>query len=149
MRSIVILSCSTKRVIVESDFEKGKIDKVWKTKKLSSGGWEVQKDIARSGSYSMKFKLLKGMNEGIGADYKTTERVELKEKDEFHSPLDVENLYKFSFLIPRNFPLENTRLVIGQWKQSGRNSPLIAQRYVDGVFYVTLSTLKGKKQFLN
>ncbi len=143
-----ILSCTSKSVIIHSDFEKGKIDNIWKTKKLSRGGWEVQKDIARSGSYSMKFNLLKGMNEGVGADYKTTERVELKEKDKFHSPLEGDNLYKFSFFIPIDFPLEKTRLVIGQWKQIGQNNPLVAQRYVDGVFYVTVSTLEGKKTIL-
>ncbi len=142
-----LVSCSTSKV-VESSFENGSIDKIWKTKKLTEGGWEVQKDIVRSGKYAIKFTLKRGMKEDIGGDGKITERIELKERDKYQARLEEDHRYKFSFFIPQDFLKKKVRLVIGQWKQEGDNSPLLAQRYVNGIFYVTISNTKHKKIIL-
>jgi len=88
------------------------------------------------------------MKESVGGGGQVTERVELKEKDVYQSMLSDINVYKFSFYLPKNFPQKKVRLVIGQWKQEGDHSPLLAQRYVDGIFYITISNPSGKKTIL-
>jgi hypothetical protein len=143
----LLLTCSTQKEI-KSDFEGGKIDKIWKLKKLSKDSFQVQNRIVRSGKKAMKFSLLRGMKEGIGADGNITERVEIKERKRFHAKLGQDHLYQFSFYLPKDFPILKTRLVIGQWKQEGKNSPLVAQRFVGGRFFITISNPNGKKTIL-
>jgi hypothetical protein len=144
---ILVTSCSLSK-FASSSFENGNIDAIWKTTKLTQGGWEVQRKNIRSGKYAIKLSLKKGMKEELGANGNTTERIELKEDDQYHASLEMENHYKFSFYIPKEFSKVSTRIVLGQWKQEGKNNPLVAQRYKNGIFYVTVSNPKGKKTIL-
>jgi hypothetical protein len=152
MRLLILLafllsSCSTSRA-VHSDFENGMIGKMWKTKLLTPNNWKIQNKKASSGNYALRLTLKKGMKEGLGGENQTTERIEIKEKSRYHAHLEEKHRYKFSFYIPKNFPKTKKRLVIGQWKQQGDRSPVIAQRYVNGIFYVTISNAKGKETIL-
>ncbi len=142
---IMCLSACSKFKLAKSNFENGNVDSVWKKSKISQGSLEIQSKTVKHGKYSAKFILKKGMMESIGNDGKITERVELKEKDIHHAKLNEIHRYRFSFFIPKDFPILNTRLVIGQWKQIGKNSPLLAQRFVNGEFYIIVSNSKGKK----
>jgi hypothetical protein len=141
-KGILFLSDS-KAEVIYSGFENSKIDNMWKLKKIEKDSFRIQEDFVRRGDKAIKLTLRKGMIVGTGEDGKQTERVELKEKDDYHAKENEYHLYKFSFYIPIDFPLVNSRLVIGQWKQKGKSKPIIAQRFVDGRFFITVS-VNGK-----
>ncbi len=143
----LFFSCSSYQV-AESSFEENRIDPIWKKTKISKNSLEIQNSIVRQGKFAAKLTLKKGMILGRGEDGKITERVELKEEDKFHAEFEETHLYRFSFYMPKDFPIIDTRLVLGQWKQKGKHNPIIAQRFVNGIFYVTVSSIKGKKKIL-
>ena len=142
---ILAFSCSSINHRTVSNFEKGKIDKSWSKSKLSPNSYLVQKEIVRSGKYSLKLTLKKGMHEQIGNDGKKTERVELKERRQNFAKIGETHKYSFSFYLPKDFPATNTRLVLGQWKQQGKNSPVLSQRLSKGKFQIILSNRFGKE----
>lgn len=128
---------STPPEVVASDFEKGKIDKIWKTDKIATGAAKIQSEIVHTGKFAIQMSLQQGQIQGTGANGIKTERTELKEKSKHNITSGRFYEYSFSFYLPKNFPIKNRRLVIGQWKQKGKRSPVLAQRFKNGVFYIT------------
>jgi hypothetical protein len=65
------------------------------------------------------------------------ERAELWEADPIQLKLGTEVWYRFSMYVDPAVPKTHGRLVIGQWKQTGGLSPIIAQRFNGRVFTIT------------
>jgi hypothetical protein len=134
---------------VTDGFESGNIGPLWKTHRVKAGGAIVQRDVVRSGTYALRVELHQGDMAGIGGDGEATERAEIQEADGLWARFGESHEYRFSLYVPPEFPIVDRRLVIGQWKQactdcSKNRSPIIAQRFRRGVFYVTIETLKGR-----
>ena len=140
----VLTACSSAKR-TESSFENGTIDPIWSKSKLAPGSYEIVSKNAKAGTKSIKLTLKKGMLEQVGSDGKVTERAELKERHKHCANLGETHLYKFSFFLPTDFPVIDTRLVIGQWKQDGSNNPVVSQRLSKGRFQIVLSNRFGKK----
>jgi Polysaccharide lyase len=66
------------------------------------------------------------------------ERAEIWESDRLVQPLGTEVWYRFSMFIDPAVRESSNRLVIGQWKQSGRRSPIVAQRFKGRTFAITV-----------
>jgi hypothetical protein len=133
-----VFGCQT--TDLKSSFEKGKIDQIWSVKKIADGAAKIQSKVVRDGKFAIELTLHKGMTAGVGANNKNTERTELKTKSKYQAVFGQDYWYQFSFYLPEDFPMENNRLVIGQWKQVGAKSPLIAQRISKGHFQITTAT---------
>lgn len=92
---------------------------------------------ARAGRRSVEITLRSGDVAQRGDSGQATERAELDSGK--HQAVGRELFYGFSVLIPPDFPVVNTRLVIAQLKQVGvAGSPIIAQRFRAGVHYLTI-----------
>jgi hypothetical protein len=77
-----------------------------------------------------------------GAPYdpgKIDERAELWEADAVKLPFGTDVWYRFDMWIdPAISPDDDNRLVIGQWKEDGGHSPMVAQRFVDRHFTISV-----------
>jgi hypothetical protein len=70
---------------------------------------------------------------------KIEERAELWEADGLKPPFGTEVWYRFDMWIgPTISTNDDNRLVIGQWKEDGGHSPMVAQRFVDQRFTITV-----------
>ena len=63
----------------------------------------------------------------------------------------IDSKSAFSFFLPADFPVVETRLVIARWKQSFSESskdrsPMIALRYIGGHLIVDVSRDRGKRR---
>jgi hypothetical protein len=135
---------------VADGFESGTIGTLWRTHRIRPGGATVQQDIVRSGTYALRFDLHQGDMAGRGGDGEATERAELQEADGLWARFGETHEYRFSLYVPPDFPIVDRRLVVGQWKQtcedcSKDRSPIVAQRFRRGVFFVTIETPQGRK----
>ncbi len=134
---------------VVDGFETGTLGPLWRTHRVTPGGVTVQREIVRSGAYALRFDLHQGEIAGVGGDGEATERAELQEANGLWARFGETYEQRFSMYVPPDFPIVDTRLVVGQWKQacedcSKNRSPIIAQRYRRGVFFVTIETPKGR-----
>ena len=131
-------------------FESGTLSPLWKTHRVKPGSATVQREIVRSGTYALRLDLHEGDMAGRGGDGEVTERAEIQEADGLWARFGESYEYGFSLYVPPDFPIVDTRLVIGQWKQdcedcSKNRSPIIAQRFRRGVFFVTIETPEGRR----
>jgi Polysaccharide lyase len=94
------------------------------------GAIEFTRDHARTGAGSVRITVKEGNIPQPGSDDTPTERAEL---DSGHFPfLGRDVWYGFSFLIPKDFPIVDDRLVLSSCKQTDLGDPLVAQRYRNG-----------------
>lgn len=67
------------------------------------------------------------------------QRNELRLQNKYRHPIDDEYWYGLSFRVDGDIPTTgSTRWVIGQWKQTNGSSPILAQRFDNGVFHITV-----------
>ncbi len=67
------------------------------------------------------------------------QRNELRLQSRYRHPIDQEYWYGLSFRLDGDIPMTgSTRWVIGQWKQTNGPSPILAQRFDNGVFHITV-----------
>jgi len=67
------------------------------------------------------------------------QRNEVRLRKEYRHPIDEEYWYGLSFRLDGDIPTSgSTRWVIGQWKQTDGSSPILAQRFDNGVFHITV-----------
>lgn len=123
-------------------FEADRIAPFWLPSHYGSGlhvpgSVSISTEQARSGTRSARLVLREGNVDAMGDDGQHVERTEI---DSGHHPLlGADVYYGFSEMIPTGFPIVPTRLVIAQVKQSDvEGSPLIGQRFVAGVHYLTI-----------
>lgn len=142
--SIFLLSCSTtskKSYTFDEDF--GDLERV-----AHKNLWAISLDtsIVRSGKSSVKFEVRKG-------DYRINKKGEKSSRAELstETPVNIgqEYQYIFSIYIPKDFPIEDNRLVIGQWWAPSdpgeiNRSPAMALRFRNGKFYISIRTSNEK-----
>ncbi len=130
------------------DFESPKLAEFWLPADYGSGRYapgavKISTNYARTGKQSVEVTVHEGDIEQAGDDDTKVERADL---DSGHFPLlDQEAWYAFSFLIPKDFPVVDTRLVIGSCKQTDVSRPIMAQRYRNGKHTLTVES-HGKKE---
>jgi len=132
------------------DFEGGSIAPFWLPGDYGTGlhvptAIKISTNFARSGLHSVEITVHEGDIAAPGDAGTTVERAEL---DSGHFPLrGQEAWYGFSFLIPKNFPIVNNRLVISSNKQGDVPRPLTAQRFRNGRHTFTVESQGQKKEF--
>jgi polysaccharide lyase-like protein len=86
--------------------------------------------------------LHSGCRQQVGTYYRRDnkeERAELWEADGKHLKFGTEVWYRFSMYIDPAIPRsDGNRLVIGEWKEDGAHSPMVAQRFMNRHFTITI-----------
>ena len=143
---VTISSCTSNKLsALQDDFESDSLSKIWTAEKFIPGAFEIQSEQVRSGKKAAKLTLHQGdqIEEEIGTNL---ERAELREPKKIMSAEHKDYSYSFSLLLPTDFPIVPTRLVIAQWKQNCQegncdpNNPVLALRYGSGELRITLQT---------
>jgi hypothetical protein len=138
------------RIGLADGFETGHLADFWLPADYGSGRYvpgrvKFSTNIVRSGKYSVELTVREGDVKQTGAENTINERTEL---DSGKYPLyGKEICYGFSFLVPKDFPIVDVRLVISQIKQSDGDGPLIAQRYRDGAHTISIESHGKKKRY--
>ncbi len=137
-------------------FETRKLSKIWSTSRMVPRSFEIQSKFVRKGKRAAKITLKTNDTfEAGNAKSSPTERDELLQTADLAPHEGLRYEYQFSMLLPEDFPIVNTRLVIAQWKQNCQggekapcsdDSPVIAIRFVAGELYITLQTDSGVKK---
>jgi hypothetical protein len=109
------------------------------------GAIALSTNYARSGRQSVKITVHEGDVEQAGDGGTRVERAEL-DSGHFHL-LGQDAWYGFSLLIPKDFPIVDTRLVIGSCKQSDVSRPIMAQRFQNGEHTLTVESQGRKKKY--
>jgi hypothetical protein len=129
---------------VYDGFETATLSKMWDTTRFVPGAVTIQSDIVRAGHGAAKIVVrAKDKYEAGTKGNLPTERAELMEARERVSREGSNYEYSFSLLLPKDFPIVPTRLIIAQWKQycpGGSclyDNPVIAIRYDSGVLKIT------------
>lgn len=98
--------------------------------------------VARLGEPSLRFELREG-EQYADLFGKTSFRSEVNARD--FPPTGCVRWYSFSLLLPADFPIEDTRLVLAQWHGADKKylgeparSPSMAFRYSGGRFFITM-----------
>jgi Polysaccharide lyase len=127
-------------------FETPTLSKLWETDRFVPGAIEMQSAIVRAGHGAVKISIHPNdkFEAGINGNA-DSERDELLEAKDLTSKEDVPYEFSWSFFLPPDFPIVPVRLVIAQWKQycngDGKpcsdDSPVLAVRYIGGVFQIT------------
>lgn len=131
-------------------FEERKLSGIWSDIKFEKNAVKIQSKIVRHGKSALQITINKGDKTEKNKNSKISERDELLEKWEYGPIEDESYQYSFSMFIPRDFPIVSTRLVLAQWKQAEENkevlvnNPILALRYVNKEFYITLQTTENK-----
>lgn len=132
------------KITLTDDFENGDLAGFWRSGNKGSGRYEQDAvsftdQYHRSGNHCIKLTVKEGYIRQDGGDGNFTERTELDSRT--HPFLHQKVWYKFSILIPEDFPVVDDRLVISQVKQTvSASSPLqlYAQRFRNGQHYLTI-----------
>lgn len=133
------------KVTLTDDFEGGQLADFWVSGDAGSGRYVPEAvsftdQYHRSGAHCVRLSLEEGFIRQDGGDGHFTERTELDSRK--HPFLNQEVWYRFSLLLPAQFPIIDNRLVISQMKQNGlEEGPLIAQRLRNGQHYLTIRDL--------
>ena len=136
--------------VLSDGFEDGQIASFWLPGNYGSGLYvpgaiQLSTNYARSGSHSVEITVHEGDIDAAGDDSTRVERAEL---DSGHFPLlGKDAWYGFSLLVPKDFPIVDTRLVISSCKQSDVSRPITAQRYRNGEHTLTVESQGGKKTY--
>jgi hypothetical protein len=105
--------------------------------------YSIQKvpDPKVSGEETLRFELRKGdswLSRG-GSSHRA--EIETRERPQMNSV----RWYRFSLMLPQDFPIEDNRLVLAQWHGVDKNylgeparSPVLAFRYSSGEFSITM-----------
>jgi hypothetical protein len=135
-------------VDVYDGFETPKLSALWDTNRFAPGAVTMQSEFVRAGHGAAKIVVHSRdiFEAGINGN-KDSERAELMEATQLVSRENKTYEYSFSMLIPADFPIVPTRLVIAQWKQDcdghapcSDDSPVVALRYVSGLLKITQQT---------
>ena len=134
--------------VLQDGFEGGALADFWLPGNYGSGlhvpgAVIISTNFARAGTHSVQITVHEGDIAAAGDDNTTVERAEL---DSGHYALrGREAWYGFSFLVPKDFPIVDDRLVIGSCKQSDVPRPITAQRFRNGRHTFTIES-QGRKE---
>lgn len=109
------------------------------------GAVQISRKYARTGKQCVEITVREGNVEAAGDAGTVVERAEL---DSGHfSLLGHEAWYGFSMLLPNDFPILGTRLVLSSCKQTDVSRPLTAQRFRNGKHTLTIESRGRKREF--
>ena len=134
--------------VLRDGFEGGSLAPFWLPGNYGSGlhvpgAIIISTNFARAGTHSVQITVHEGDITAAGDDNTVVERAEL---DSGHYALrGREAWYGFSFLVPKDFPIVDDRLVIGSCKQSDVPRPITAQRFRNGRHTFTVES-QGQKE---
>lgn len=145
-----LASTNTPLPHLTDDFEASALADFWLPPAYGSGLYvpgavKLTTNYARSGKQSIEVTVHEGDIEQAGDGDTKVERADL-DSGHFHI-LGQEAWYAFSFLVPKDFPIVDTRLVIGSCKQGDVSRPIMAQRYRNGKHTLTVESHGKKKEF--
>ena len=141
-----------KPVNVYDGFETPTLSPLWDTSKLVPNSIRMESQIVRAGQQAIAITVHPHDKfEAGNAHSADSERDELMEARSLVPQIGRAQEYSFSEYFPSDFAIVPVRLVIAQWKQycpetshlCYDNSPVLAFRYIGGVFSVT-QDLGGK-----
>jgi len=136
--------------ILFDGFEQDRLAEFWLPGNYGSGLYvpgavKLSTNYARSGRHSAEITVHEGDVEQAGDAFTRVERAEL---DSGHFALrGREAWYGFSLLVPKGFPVVDTRLVISSCKQSDVSRPITAQRYRNGKHTLTVEARGQRKEY--
>ena len=118
-------------IALSDDFESGTLSPIWTTEKLPANALRHITAPTRTGRRAIEISVYPKAMAAVGGDGQLTERAEIREAPEVRLRMGMESWYAFSFFLPADFPMVETRLVIARWKQSFSESskdrsPMIA-----------------------
>lgn len=137
---------------VYDGFETPTLSPLWETSRLELSSIRMESQIVRAGHQAIAITIRPhDQFEPGNAHSADSERDELMEARSLVPHIGRAQEYSFSEYFPADFPIVPVRLVIAQWKQycpetthlCYDNSPVLAFRYIGGVFSVT-QDLGGK-----
>lgn len=144
---IVAVALNHARQSARLDFESGRFSG-WRLKLLAPHSGRIVTNPVRRGRYAARFELRAGDDTGDGV------RAELKEG--YNAPLGREIWYSFSTLVPRDFPIADSRTVITQWHAEedpgeaiAARSPVLAHRYDGRSLVIDIRYSSAKTQQAN
>jgi hypothetical protein len=152
---IVLSGCketTNTTITLIDDFERSYLADFWRPGDKGSGRYEqeaisITDRFHRSGNHCVKLVLKEGYIRQDGGDGNFTERTELDSRT--HPFLYQKVWYKFSILIPEDFPIVDNRLVISQVKQTvlfGNPLQLYAHRFRNDQHYLTIYNMTNDKK---
>ncbi len=118
-------------------FNSGRLSKSkWTTQEILPGQFDFTKP-GRCGASAIEVVTRDGDNGVMCED--DCQRAELRTARKTWPSFGEEMWYAFSFRISGDVPsMGSGRAVIGQWKGPGDRSPMVAQRFDNGVFHITV-----------
>lgn len=144
---LLLTACRSADWSYEDSFEEPRINRYWTTMWWSRDGG-VDDAFAVDGQHSLRVIVQEGDHRLFGKSGQSTERSELNERHRHKVGQDV--WYAFRVYVPEDFPIQDTRLVMGQWKQTAiflwkKHSPAVAQRFRNGRFQITINNDAGRE----
>lgn len=137
---------STAPLNIYDGFEAPPLSALWDTSRMEPGAVVFESKVVRAGHGAIALTVRPHDKFEPGAPHNAeSERDELMEARSLVPHLGRAQEYSFSEYFPLDFPVVPVRLVIAQWKQycpetstlCDNNSPVLAFRYIGGVFSVT------------
>ena len=132
-------------------FEGKKLSDIWDRKRSEPYAVKIQSNIVRKGKKALKITVRsKDKFEDLKGKHRNTERDEIREEKRLWAKEGEAYSYSFSVFLPKKFQIVPTRLIFSQWKQKDENNnatvdnPIIALRYQDGTFRITLQTKEDR-----
>jgi hypothetical protein len=164
LAAVLLISCTTYEAAATSErpraradclardgFEGPTLEPFWLagdhgSGRFAQGAVVLTQDQARSGRGSARITVRQGDVAQLGDSGQANERAEL---DSGKRRVLGQDLWcGFSFLVPPDFPVEDVRLVLSQWKQSElEGSPIVAQRFRAGQHYLTVRDVETSGQW--
>lgn len=124
---------------MQENFDERKLDgQKWSSQQIKEGQWSFL-DTGRCGASAIDIKIQDGDGGLECAKDELCQRAELRNVKPLWPEFGKELWYSFSFkIVGKVEPLGSDRLVVGQWKAPGDDSPMLAQRFDNGVFHITV-----------
>lgn len=144
---ITLTACRSADWSYQDSFEGNRINPYW-TRTWWSRDGGIEDGVVLEGAQALRVVVQAGDNRLFGSSGQATERSELNERH--RHPLGQDVWYSFSVYVPLDFPIQDTRLVMGQWKQTTialwkKHSPAVAQRFRNGRFQITINNDDGRQ----
>jgi hypothetical protein len=138
-------------IFLRDDFESETLSSIWTTKNLSKNALRHITSPTRTGHGAIEISVFPSDKTQIGGDGQLTERAEVREAPDVRLKMGVESWYAFSFLLPSDFPIVETRLVIARLKQSFKEpwkdrSPMVSLRYMEGELRIYVERDRGQRR---
>ncbi|MDX0408326.1 hypothetical protein GOC53_06455 [Sinorhizobium medicae] len=136
--SLTVLAGTAMGQTLGDTFDEKAIDnEKWTTQQISTGQVSFP-EPGRCGPAAIAASVKQG-DSGTACGDEDCQRAEFRTIKTSWPNFGDEVWYSFSFRVEGQVaPTGSHRLVIGQWKGPGDDSPMLAQRFDDGVFYITV-----------